>query len=280
MKNREAVVYITKKSLIPFFSVALVLNFILFFIKLYVGLSANSISIYSDGINNFFDALSCAAAMLCFYFVGKGSYSFSKSLSAKAEQLISLGLSLVIFSVGFVFLYNSAERLMYPTPVWFLADYFYLLLFTAAVKLFMFFFLKNIASRKNSEVMRLMSVDSLTDFFITAVTVLTLYISQKGGYSLDAWGGIAISLFILVTAVKNVKQSVCSVLGLPEKKERRLTEMLIADFLHNEDFETEISFAAEKRIYVKFNGEIEAVRLEELKQRVYNETGIKLYIIK
>ena len=271
---------ITKKSLIPVFTVTLMLNFILFFVKLYVGLSANSISIYSDGINNFFDALSCAATMLCIYFISRISCSFSRSLSVKAEQLISLGLSIVIFAVGIVFLYNSAERLMYPTPVWFLADYFYLLVFTAAVKLFMFFFLKKVAVRKGSEVIRLMSVDSLTDFFITAVTVLTLFISQKGSYSLDAWGGIAISLVILVTALKNIRQSVCSVLGLPCKKERETTETLIAEFLQGTAFETEFSFTAEKRAYVKINGEIEAVRLEELGQRVYNETGIRLCIIK
>ncbi|MBQ1242943.1 MAG: cation transporter, partial [Clostridia bacterium] len=39
---------------------AFVCNLLLFGVKLYVGLASGSISIYSDGINNFFDCLSGA----------------------------------------------------------------------------------------------------------------------------------------------------------------------------------------------------------------------------
>ena len=38
-------------------------NFLLFGVKLYIGLASNAISIFSDAINNLFDALSCLLAV-------------------------------------------------------------------------------------------------------------------------------------------------------------------------------------------------------------------------
>ena len=264
----------------PVFVTASMLNFILFSVKLYIGLSANSISIYSDGINNLFDGISCVAAMLCFYFINKGRDRFSHALMKKTEQLVSLALSLIIFAVGTVFFYNSVERLMYPTPVWFAVNYFYVLLITAAVKLLMFFYLRYKAARLDSNTIRLMSVDSLTDFFITAVTVLTLFISQKGSYSFDAFGGIIISIFIVVTAVKNICQSVASMLGIEKKEKRERLEQLLDEFVGCDSYEAELSFLSEKRVYLKAEKKIDDSGLEELKKKVYNETGIRLYIIK
>lgn len=271
---------IVKKSYIPVFIVTALINFVLFFVKLYVGLGANSISIYSDGINNFFDSLSCIAAAVCFFLVLKSCDRFSAVLAERTETLLSLAISCVIFAVGAVFLYNSAERLMYPTPVWFAVNYFYILLFTAAVKLVMFFFLKKRAKQLESDTVELMSVDSLTDFFVTAVTVFTLLLSKSGSYSFDALGGIAISIFIIVTAVKNIKQNIRLLIGLPERKTREKTELILNTVMKGVSYEAEFSLASEKCIYVKTKKFFCASELEELEKKVYNETGLRLYIIK
>lgn len=280
MKIRTEVRIIDRKKFMPTFTAVFSVNILLFAVKLYIGLSSNSISIYSDGINNLFDGLSCVAAVVCFYFADKIKGSFAKFLSCRTQQLLSAVLSFMIFAVGLVFLYNSAERLMYPTPVWFTVNYFRILAATAAVKLMMFIALKKKASALGSEVIKLMSFDSLTDFFITSVTVLTLFISQKGGYSFDAIGGIGISLFVISVAVKGVKKSILTLLNLPEKEKRSKVEKLISQSITNGDFETDFSSADEERIYLKTNYELDEESLEELKKKVYNETGINLYIVK
>lgn len=271
---------IRKKEVIPVFVSVFVVNLILFAVKLYIGLSSNSISIYSDGINNLFDGLSSVVAIVCIYFVKKMDTRLSKLLSCKAEQFLSVALSFMIFAVGLIFLYNSAERLMYPAPVWFTVNYFWVLSLTAAVKLLMFLALKKKASELGSEIIKVMSLDSLTDFFITAVTVLTLFVSQKGGYSVDALGGIVISIFILISAVKNFKQSIASLLGLPEKEKRIKIEQILDESGIGEGCEIDFSLASEKRAYLKINREFGDEGLEALKEKVYNETDIKLYIIK
>jgi len=271
---------IVKKSYIPVFIVTALINFVLFFVKLYVGLGANSISIYSDGINNLFDSLSCVAAIVCFSLLLKSRDCFSGALAKRTELLFSLALSCVILAVGAAFLYNSAERLMYPTPVWFAVNYFCILLFTASVKLALFFFLNSRARRLGSETVRLMSVDSLTDFFVTAVTVLTLLLSKNGSYSFDALGGIAISIFIIITAVKSIKKNALLLIGLPETEKREATQRLLGAVIDGNSYEAEFSLAAEECVFVKTEKKFCASELEELKKNIYNETGLKLYVLK
>ena len=47
-----------RNSLLVVCAIAFSVNLLLFFIKLYIGLRSNSISIYSDAVNNLFDSLS------------------------------------------------------------------------------------------------------------------------------------------------------------------------------------------------------------------------------
>ncbi|MBO5433575.1 MAG: cation transporter [Clostridia bacterium] len=83
----------------------LLINLILFLVKLSVGLSANSISIYSDAINNLFDCISAVLTLCSFSVLSVGAYA------EKTEQLLSFLISCFIGFSGAYFLYSSAERL-------------------------------------------------------------------------------------------------------------------------------------------------------------------------
>lgn len=279
-KRQQEVTAIKNKRAIPVFIAAFAFNFILFFIKLYIGLSSNSISIYSDGINNLFDSLSSVAGILCFYILSKSTDLSVKFRSEKAEQLMSFVLSVIIFAVGFIFFYNSAERLMYPTPVWFTTGYFITLCFTAVTKLIMFVFLKKESTVQNSDILRVMSTDSLTDFFITSVTVATLIITQKGSYGFDAVAGIFISIMIILSGLKSLKKSSSELLNYPDKKARDKVLLLINEIDPDGTSLLEFSFGEEKRAYLHTKKDFEAENLESVKQKVYNETGIHFYIVK
>ena len=270
---------IKTKKVIPVFGIVSVVNLLLFSVKLYIGLSSNSISIYSDGINNLFDSFSCFLALGCAVFASKNISVLSAFLNRKTEQLLSFLLSVVIFAAGFMFLYNSAERLMYPTPVWFTMSYFSVLCVTAAVKLFMFLFLRSRAGKLKSDTVRMISLDSLLDFFVTVISVLTLYASQEGSFSFDAVGGIVISIFIIVSGIKNIKEALSDLLGFPQRKLRESFEQIILQQGIAEDYEIEFSFGKEKRAYVKA-GNITSEESEKLKEIIFKETGIRLYLLK
>ncbi len=262
------------------FTVVLIVNIVLFAVKLYVGLSSNSISIYSDGINNLFDSLSSVASLVFLSFVMKKDGLIFKSASEKGEQLLAFVLSAMLVATGFIFLYNSAERLMYPTPVWFSMKYFYLLSATAVTKLLLFFFLRKKVSDTSFDIIRVMSLDSMMDFFITAVTVVTLYASHKGSFSFDACAGIAISGMILASGVKNLKGNMLMLLDYPEKKDRLKLEELIEEFSLSEGTQINFSAGKDKKLYLKSDENITDEKLEALKERVFKETEYKLYLLK
>lgn len=249
---------------------------LLFIIKLYVGLSSNSISIYSDGVNNFFDSLTGVLSFVMLSSLVKEVNAFSAFRINKTEQLLSFIISVTVAFTAFYFAYNSLERLTYPTPVTYSVRYLMIIAFTALIKLIMFAVLRKLSLRTDSKVVRLMSLDSLLDFFITAVTVITLLLSKDGKYTVDAFCGIGISVTILFTAVKNVLSSVRLLTQSPEKEKREKLEELLEDIAV-----TDISFNVTDETteaYIKIQS-CEEEKAQALSLNIENVTGIKVYFL-
>ncbi len=249
-------------------------NFLLFVTKLYVGLSSNCISIYSDGMNNFFDSLTGILSFVLLVSVAKQTNAVALYKTKKTEQLLSFIISVTVAFSAFYFAYNSLERLTYPTPVSFAVKYLMIILLTAAVKLIMFAGLRFYGRKNDSAILRLISLDSLLDFFITSVTALTLILSVDGKYALDALCGMGISAVILFTAVKNI---IYSLSGLTESvsKEKR---QALTELLKNEEVKG-ISFNLSDEgdeVYIKI-GSVE--QTEALADEIKKETGIKAYFV-
>lgn len=192
----------------------------------------------------------------------------------KNEQLLTFIISVTVAFSAFYFAYNSLERLTYPTPVSYMSKYLVIIIMTALVKLFMFAFLSFYAKKSGSAVVRLVSLDSLLDFFITAVTVLTLILSVDGKYAFDALCGMAISGIILFTAVKNLISSLSRLTESPSKEKREaLTELLEGKEI------TDISFNLSderEEVYIKTTGSGDT---DSLAREIEKETGIRAYFV-
>ncbi|MBQ3135954.1 MAG: cation transporter [Clostridia bacterium] len=249
-------------------------NFLLFVTKLYVGLSSNSISIYSDGMNNFFDSLTGILSFVLLVSLSKQKNPVALYKTKKTEQLLSFVISVTVAFSAFYFAYNSLERLTYPTPVSFTVKYLVIILMTAAVKLLMFVLLHLYSQKKASAVVRLISLDSLLDFFITSVTALTLILSVDGKYAIDAFCGIGISCVILFTAVKNLLSALSRLTESPGKDKRdRLAEILADKNIKDISFNLSES---EDEVYIKTVGIEDAASLAE---KIEADTGIKAYFV-
>jgi len=255
-------------------------NLILFGIKLYIGLSSNSISVFSDSVNNLFDSLS---ALLTFSVLGvmlRAADKNTASMAEKGEQLFSFLISIIIVFTGLYFAYSSLERFMYPTPVWYTSLYLWVLVFTAFIKLMMFIFLRRTAKGLSSGVLKTISLDSLLDFFITAATVLTLLLSGAEHFSFDALFGLIISIAIVVPAVKLLLSSGRSLINLVPLARREKVNCIIDE-----------TGLGDRLLYIKYLRSGDKTEccafftsldfnVRELEEKVYNETNIILYAIK
>ena len=216
-----------KKSVLPVFAAAFGCNLVLFGVKLYVGLSSNSICIWSDAINNLFDSLSCLLSFFCLMAAQAAGRGGARRVQTKAEQLLSFVLSVVVAFVGAAFAYHSLERLLYPTPVWFLMRYFYIVLATAIAKLGMFFFFRACNKTRGHTVLHVMQADSLLDCFITAGTLISFTLTRYLSFAVDAVFGLVISAVIVVQALRMIGSSVRAVLDVVPKADREFVEKCI-----------------------------------------------------
>ena len=195
MKKNDKITVITCAA-------AFALNVALFSVKLYVGLCANSISIYSDAVNNMFDSLSGLAAFICFAALLSSSSEGTRAIIKKAEQFFSFVMSVIILLTGLYFAYNSLERLFYPTPISYLTRYLVMLTVTVAVKFVMFFAYRGVYRITGSPIIKVMAADSILDCFITLATVMSLTVSQYVEFAVDAVFGLVISAVLITSAVK------------------------------------------------------------------------------
>lgn len=210
----------TKKLQRNIIAAGMCFNFLLFGVKLYVGLSANSICIWSDAMNNLADALSCLLSLAFVVLVARLGNRLQSEIAEKGEQLLSFLLSLVVAIVGVSFAWSSLERLIYPTPVWFSLRHFLIVLLTVLAKLGMYFFYRTYAAKTRSGVLRVMQADSLMDCFITTATLLSFTLTRWFSFAVDAVFGLCISVFLFVGAAKLLRIHLRALLGLVPRELR------------------------------------------------------------
>lgn len=178
----------------------LVLNFILFLVKLYVGISSNSLSIYCDSINNLADTLTCIIALAGFIMIIR----LDKKRGQRAESLFSFVIEIVIAVTGCYFVYNGFERYLYPLPIVYSKKYALLIFATIIVKIIMGITYILFNKKENSTVLKALILDSFLDCAITAATLMGLFLITKINFAADGLFAVIIGMVVTVSALKNV----------------------------------------------------------------------------
>jgi hypothetical protein len=153
------------------------------------------------------------------------------------------------------------------------------LIATAIAKLVMYAILRALNKKDSSDILKLMSLDCVLDFFITSVTVMTLLISTYGNYAADAFCGIIISIIITVSAIKSILANCRKLIGYLPTKERDILLSKLYEIIDEKDI-SHISFhigdnLSEAFVYTAVYKAVPEGSLEALSK----QTGITVYII-
>lgn len=178
----------------------LITNFLLFSVKLYVGISSNVLCIYCDAINNLGDTLSCIIAILGFVLIMK----LSEKKGRRAEALAGFVIGIIVAVTGAICIYNGLERFIYPVLVSFSFKYALLIGATAIIKLLMGAVYMTANRKSPSPVLKAMILDSWLDFAITLISLAGFYLIEKINFAADGVFGIIIGIIIFVSASKSV----------------------------------------------------------------------------
>lgn len=203
-------------------AVALATDLALFFIKLYIGLSSNSLAILSDAINNLSDTFACAIAIVSFAIIKKNNDGRLAYGYGRMEYVADFMMSVIICIVGFAFVYLAVERLILPSIMIFSWLYFGIVSATALVKVGLGFFFRYRNKRVDSGVLRASELDSFADAGITVMSLIGFALNRYAKLRIDAVFGLIISGIMIFNGIKLLIHSVKTLLG--EKLDKEVCE--------------------------------------------------------
>lgn len=183
-------------------SIGGIVNLGLFFAKLYVGISSNSLAVYCDAINNLGDTFACIIGIIGFIFAKKTGERKQKRI----QSLCTFVISIIICVTGAYFVYNGMERLMYPLKISYSNEYALIISITIAVKIIMGVMFIAFNKREPSPVLKALVTDSFLDCGITLFTLMGLFLIVKVQFAVDGIFAIVIGIAVTVSSLKNLIQ--------------------------------------------------------------------------
>lgn len=197
----------------------IILNVLLFAIKLLAGVISGSISIMADAFNNLTDAGSSVITLIGFRMSGQKPDRDHPFGHGRIEYISGLIVSMLIILVGFELGKSSLEKIITPEPTEFSIVAVIILVCSIAVKAYMALYNFRIGKKISSAAMRATAQDSLNDTIATAAVLLCLIISRLTSFDIDAYCGLAVSGFILFSGLRAVKETMDPLLGTPPSEE-------------------------------------------------------------
>lgn len=193
--------------------ISIFLNFILFIIKLIIGLILKSVSITADAFNNLSDSASSIINLIAFKFSLKPPDKEHPLGHGRYEYISSLIISFLIIFVGISFIKSSFEKILSKETTSFNWVLFFILIISIFIKIWIGFLNLKISKKINSQSLKATSVDALYDALITTVLSLSILLSNFTNLSLDGYAGIIISSFIIYSGIKLIKETLNPLLG-------------------------------------------------------------------
>lgn len=194
-------------------------NVFLFAVKLVIGLLSGSISIMADALNNLSDAGSSIVTLVGFHMASKPADKEHPFGHGRMEYIAGLVVSFLMLLVGFELGKSSIEKIISPSAVSFNFWTLVVLLVSVGVKLWMCFFNRRMGKKIQSETLLATAKDSLNDALTTGAILLSVVVMFVTGWQIDGYIGLLVAIYILISGILSVKQTMDPILGqLPEKE--------------------------------------------------------------
>jgi len=195
--------------------VGIVINLMLFIIKLSVGLLSNSVSILADAFNNLSDAASSIITIIGFKMANKPADAEHPFGHGRIEYITAMIVSFIVMLVGIQFVKTSFQRIVNPTLVTFELLPFILLLISIGFKFWLSKFNKSIGNKINSSTLKATATDAMGDVFTSTTVVISFLISKFTTLPIDGYIGIIVALAIVYSGFSLIKETLSPLLGEP-----------------------------------------------------------------
>ncbi len=189
------------------------LNIFLFVVKLIASVISHSISILADAFNNLSDAGSSIITIVGFKLSSKKPDREHPFGHGRFEYVAGLAVAFIIFAMAVELFRSSVDKIIHPKETMFDYTVCIILVFSIAVKLFMYFYNRKIGRRISSPVLLNNAKDSISDVISTSVVFISLLISHFSDFQLDGYAGAAVAIFIFIQAYEAARDTISPLLG-------------------------------------------------------------------
>ena len=198
----------------------IITNFILFLIKFIIGIISNSITIMADAFNNLSDSGSCIITILGFKLSNKPPDKEHPYGHKRYEYITAMIIALLIFSMGILFLKTSVDKMFNPEII--SINYLtYIILLVAIIgKIIQMFVYYDFAKAIDSNTIKGNAIDARNDIISTASVLVASMIMGITKINLDAYFGFVVSIFILISALKMLKDTINPLFGIVPDDEK------------------------------------------------------------
>ena len=198
----------------------LVSNAFLFAAKLTVGALISSIAIIADAFNNLSDGASSAVTIAGYKLAARPADREHPYGHARFEYVAALALTIVMFMIGAIFLKESVVAILSDPTSPEIGAYVYVVLGVSILVKGAQATVYGLSYKKTRSLpMKAAAIDSVGDVAATSGALLSTILWHVTGADLDGWFGAAISLFILFTAVRLMKEGISPLLGTAPSEE-------------------------------------------------------------
>lgn len=195
----------------------ILLNVLLFAIKLVAGTLSGSISIQADAINNLSDAGSSVISLVSFKMSAKPADREHPFGHARIEYIASMIVSFIILFIGIELVRSSVEKLIDPAGIDFSIIAIVILSISVLIKVWMGLFNRYVGKKIDSEVTRATAADCFSDAGATAAvlaaTVISRFVPEAAAPYIDPIMGILVAALIFWAGLRVLNDTKNSILG-------------------------------------------------------------------
>lgn len=189
-------------------------NLLLVVFKAIVGLTAHSIAVVLDAVNNLSDALSSIITIVGAKLAGKAADRKHPYGHGRIEYISASIIALLVLLAGLTSMKESFEKLIHPAETKHTIFSIIILVAAVAAKILLGKYYQKKGAELNSDSLSASGTDALFDAVLSFATLIAAVISMTVGWNLEGLLGIVISVFILKAGYEIIKETLNHIIGI------------------------------------------------------------------
>ena len=202
------------KTIIRTSIVGILANLFLAAFKAIIGLTANSIAIVMDAVNNLSDAASSVITIVGTKLAGKEADKKHPFGYGRIEYLSAMVISLIVLYAGITAFEESVKKIIHPGTPEYSTIALVIVAVAVVVKIILGRYVKHIGEKVNSDSLINSGEDATLDSVISASTLVAAVIYLIFHISLEAWLGAIIAVVIIKSGFEMLRDTLSKILGV------------------------------------------------------------------